>query len=714
MNDIRIIQGRYVTPDAAMALRLAGYRPGPSWDKAMSMCQRLIQTVRRSIQAKAALAFVQMPNGEQRLYVIMTLGSVVSRQEQLYFRDGHEAEGVLFSALADSCLFAFEKDLLSQIRMICQEKGLGIAQRHEAGVDVPLSVQKDAIQAVAAGRTLGVTVSKEQVLMPLKSMCLIFDLTDDKDMFRMEHDCAACPHLNCSMRSEVPPAGQQVTCPAGTNILTYLQDHSIPLPAHCGGKGICGMCRIFVCQGTVPVSSEDQAFFSAEEIDQGWRLACCDVPETEARIFIPACRDETMAVAGKEQSEILAVSTGIPLHDYGIAIDIGTTTLALALIDMTTGAAISSATAVNSQRVYGADVVSRMAAAGRGCGPGLQHAVRNDLLRAMGRLMADYKAIRPCRIVISANTTMQHLLMGYSCKGLGTWPFQPVSLGGETHSWHTVFAEEMDTIADDCPVTLLPGISAYVGADITSGLWHCHIDRTDGLSLFVDLGTNGEMALGNKKRLLVTSTSAGPALEGGHLSCGVGSVAGAICSVSLKKGKVQIKTINNQSPVGLCGTGVIEGMAALIEGGYVDKTGKLREPYFLHGFPFAQREDDRPIGFTQQDIRDIQMAKGAIRAGMETILCEWGASWDDVGQVYLAGGFGYYLNPQKASAIGLLPKQLVNRTTVVGNTSLAGAVDVLMDGEALAGMKHICAEAKEIILGNTPEFQKLYIHYMDF
>jgi uncharacterized 2Fe-2S/4Fe-4S cluster protein (DUF4445 family) len=203
-------------------------------------------------------------------------------------------------------------------------------------------------------------------------------------------------------------------------------------------------------------------------------------------------------------------------------------------------------------------------------------------------------------------------------------------------------------------------------------------------------------------------------MEGGHLSCGVGSVAGAICSVSLKKGKVQIKTINNQSPVGLCGTGVIEGMAALIEGGYVDKTGKLREPYFLHGFPFAQREDDRPIGFTQQDIRDIQMAKGAIRAGMETILCEWGASWDDVGQVYLAGGFGYYLNPQKASAIGLLPKQLINRTTVVGNTSLAGAVDVLMDGEALAGMKHICAEAKEIILGNTPEFQKLYIHYMDF
>ena len=714
MNDIRIIQGRYVRPDTAMALRLAGYKPGPAWDKAMDMCQSLIQTVRRSIQAKAALAFVQLPAGKERLYVILTLGPVVSRQEQLYFRDGREVEGILFSSLADSCIFAFEQELLPQIRRICQEKGLGIAQRHEAGIDVPLSVQSDAIQAVAAGRTLGVTVNNEQLLRPLKSMCLLFDLTDDKDMFRMEHDCAACPHLNCAMRSKVPPAGQQVICPAGTNILTYLQDHSIPLSAHCGGKGICGMCRVFVCQGSVPVSSEDQSCFSAVEINQGWRLGCCDVPETEAHIFIPPSKDEAMAIPGSEQSDFAAVTAELPLHEYGIAIDIGTTTLALALIDIATGAALSSVTAVNSQRVYGADVVSRMAAAGRGCGPGLQHAIRNDLLQALGRLMADHKAIQPCRIVISANTTMQHLLMGYSCKGLATWPFQPVSLGGETHSWHTVFAEAMDMIDDDCPVTLLPGISAYVGADITSGLWHCHIDRADGLSLFVDLGTNGEMALGNKERLLVASTSAGPALEGGHLSCGVGSVAGAICSVSLQKGKVQVRTIDNQSPVGLCGTGVIEGMAALIEGGYVDKTGKLREPYFRQGFPFAQRGNDKPICFTQQDIRDIQMAKGAIRAGMETLLREWGASWDDVGQVYLAGGFGYYLNPQKAAAIGLLPKQLINRTTAVGNTSLAGAVDVLRDGEALAGMQHICAATKEIILGNTSEFQELYIQYMDF
>ena len=714
MNDIRIIQGRYVMPDTAMALRLAGYKPGEAWNKAMTMCQRLIQIVRRSIQAKAALAFVQLPKGQQRLYVILTLGPIVSRQEQRYFRDGQEVEGVLFSALADSCIFAFEKELLPQIRRLCQEKGQGIAQRHEAGVDMPLSAQNDAIRAVAAGRTLGVTISSEQVLMPLKSMCLIFDLTDDVDIFRMEHDCAACPHLTCDMRSNEPPAGQHVTCPAGTNILTYLQDHSIPLPAHCGGKGICGMCRVFVCQGTVPVSLEDQSFFSAEEINQGWRLACCDVPETEAHIFIPASKAEAMAIPGSKQSDFATVPADLPLHEYGIAIDIGTTTLALALIDMTTGAAIASATAVNSQRVYGADVVSRMAAAGKGCGPGLQHAIRNDLLQALGRLLDGHKAIQPRRIVISANTTMQHLLMGYSCKGLSTWPFQPVSLGGETYSWHTVFAEDMDAIDADCPVTLLPGISAYVGADITSGLWHCHIDRAEGLSLFVDLGTNGEMALGNKERLLVSSTSAGPALEGGHLTCGVGSVAGAICSVSLQKETVQVKTIDNQSPVGLCGTGVIEGMAALIEGGYVDKTGKLREPYFHHGFPFAQRDDDRPICFTQQDIRDIQMAKGAIRAGMETLLREWGASWDDVGKVYLAGGFGYYLKPQKAAAIGLLPKQLINRTTAVGNTSLAGAVDVLMDSEALDGMLHICAATKEIILGNTPEFQELYIQYMDF
>ncbi|MCH4188479.1 MAG: ASKHA domain-containing protein [Megasphaera sp.] len=719
MNDIRIIQGRYTAPDVAMALQLAGYAQGASRDRAMAVCQRLVPVVRRSIKAKAALAFAPAGRHQQGLYVVMTLGAAVSRQGEHYFHGGNEWEGMLFDALADSCLFTFEKQLLQQIRSICLERHVGIAQRHEAGVDLPLSVQGDAARAVAASRTIGVTVSEDNVLEPMKSMCMVFDLTDDTSQFHMEHDCARCPHQDCPMRRIYSPAAgttaQQVTCPAGQCILSYLQQQEIPLPAHCGGKGICGACRVCVHQGRVPVTADERNLFTPQELEQGWRLACRAIPQTECIITLPSEAEKNMAAVaatGQTSPKEHTVST---THEYGLAIDIGTTTLAAALVDRTTAAILHTVTAVNSQRVYGADVVSRMAAAARGCGPGLQYAVRHDLLCAIGRLMEPYTDIRPEQVAISANTTMQHLLMGYSCDGLGAWPFHPVSLGGEVCSWREVFGEDLDDVAPSCAVTLLPGISAYVGADITSGLWHCQIHKKKGLSLFIDLGTNGEMALGNAQRMVVTSTSAGPALEGGHLSCGIGSVPGAVCSISLRQdGSVCTTTIDHEAPLGLCGTGVIEGMAVLLEKGCVDATGKLAEPYFHDGFAFTHRADGKPVGFTQEDIRDIQMAKGAIRAGIETLLHQWGAAYEDVAQVYLAGGFGYYLNPQRAAVIGLLPQELASRTIAAGNTSLAGAVDVLTDTKALAGMTAICANATETILGNTPEFQKLYIQYMSF
>lgn len=718
MNDIRIIQGRYTAPDVAMALQLAGYKQGASRDQATAVCQRLVPAVRRSIQAKAALAFAPMGRHRQRLYVVTTLGAAVSRQGEHYFQEGNEWEGMLFNALVDSCLFTFEKQLLQQIRLICLERHVGIARRHEAGVDLPLSVQGDAVRAVDASRTIGVTVSDDNMLEPVKSMCMIFDLTDDTNQFHMEHDCARCPHQDCLMRHIYVPATetvQQITCPAGQCILSYLQHQEIFLDAPCGGKGICGACRVRVHQGKVPVTADDCNFFTPQELKQGWRLACQAIPQTECVITISSDTDkeiEAVAATGQMYSKKHTVSSH---HEYGLAIDIGTTTLAVALVDQTTAELLHTVTAVNSQRVYGADVVSRMAAAAKGCGPGLQYAVRHDLLCAIGQLMKSYINIRPNQVVISANTTMQHLLMGYPCDGLGVWPFHPVSLGGEVHSWRDVFGEDLDDVASSCSVTLLPGISTYVGADITSGLWHCQIHKKKGLSLLIDLGTNGELALGNDQRIIVTSTSAGPALEGGHLSCGIGAVPGAVCSVSLRQdGSIRTETIDHKTPAGICGTGVIEGMATLLDKGYVDVTGKLAAPYFHDGFAFTHRADGKPIGFTQEDIRDIQMAKGAIRAGIETLLDQWGAAYKDVEQVYLAGGFGYYLNPQRAAVIGLLPQELVSCTIAAGNTSLAGAVDALTDTKALVRMTSICTAATELTLGNTPEFQKLYIQYMNF
>ena len=388
--------------------------------------------------------------------------------------------------------------------------------------------------------------------------------------------------------------------------------------------------------------------------------------------------------------------------------------MAAALVACTDGKILATATAVNSQRSFGADVVSRIGAACHGKGKALQKAVRRDLTRLMKQLLKDHPgtAARCRQMAIAANTTMLHLLMGWPCDGLGDWPFHPVSLGGKTYRAQEVLGPQSPLA--DATVTLLPGMSTYVGADITAGIWQCGLASSDDVSLFVDLGTNGEMVLGNKDQRFIASAPAGPALEGGKLTWGTGRVPGAICGVRIERGRAKVRTIDHAVPVGICGTGILEAMAGLVREGLVDETGKLVEPYFHKGFPLASTLDYQRITLSQQDIREIQMAKSTIRAGIESLIERSGISRQRVHQVFLAGGFGYYLDPQKAAVIGLLPADLAERTTAVGNTSLKGAIGLLTGAVTLEELQAIAAGAEEIVLGNDEAFQRLYIDYLNF
>jgi hypothetical protein len=200
MRDIRIIKGRYIVPDEETALKLAGYRSGsPDWETGRARFQELEPEIKRHIQPKAALAFIE-DRQERGLFIILTLGSAVTRRADAFFDSRDYLSGVLFDAMAGSCLFAFEKQLLPQIKVICQEKGCGIACRHEAGMDIPLSVQAEAAAAVAAERTLGVRVTEDMVLLPAQSMCIVFDLSRDPSVFRLEHDCRSCTQNHCPTR----------------------------------------------------------------------------------------------------------------------------------------------------------------------------------------------------------------------------------------------------------------------------------------------------------------------------------------------------------------------------------------------------------------------------------------------------------------------------------------------------------------------------------
>lgn len=709
MADIRIIRGQRIVPDVEQALRFAGYESkGAAWERAEGMCRDMAPLLRRSLQAKAVLAFT-----EKRLYVILTLGAAVSRQIDRYQDDGDELAAVLFAAMADTCLFALEQQVLQQLRLICRQKGCGIVCRHEPGSDLPLSVQADAVCETAAGRTAGVTVNAAMALSPEKSMSLVFDLCEDPAVFQVKHDCTACPKTDCPQRQAESAREVRLTCPGGCRVHDYIQSQGTALAMPCGGKGMCGKCRVRVVRGRLPVTPEDKRIFSEAQLAQGWRLACKAVTREAVEIVVPVQEQQGFSALAAEAADEGALSLAAD-HDYGLAVDIGTTTLAAALVDCTDGKILATATAVNSQRSFGADVVSRIGAACHGKGKALQKAVRRDLTRLMKQLLKDHPgtAGRCRQMAIAANTTMLHLLMGWPCDGLGDWPFHPVSLGGKTYRAQEVLGPQSPLA--DATVTLLPGMSTYVGADITAGIWQCGLASSDDVSLFVDLGTNGEMVLGNKDQRFIASAPAGPALEGGKLTWGTGSVPGAICGVRIERGRAKVRTIDHTVPVGICGTGILEAMAGLVREGLVDETGKLVEPYFHKGFPLASTLDYQRITLSQQDIREIQMAKSAIRAGIESLIERSGISRQRVHQVFLAGGFGYYLDPQKAAVIGLLPADLAERTTAVGNTSLKGAIGLLTGAVTLEELQAIAAGVEEIVLGNDEAFQRLYIDYLNF
>lgn len=506
------------------------------------------------------------------------------------------------------------------------------------------------------------------------------------------------------------------------SLLTQLRDQDIYISAACGGRGRCGKCKVQMTAGATEPSEADRACLKQEELAAGWRLACVAYPASDCTLVIDSADESEFAVVSSEMKgtpEEIAARVAEE-QEYGIAIDIGTTTIAIALVGVKSGV-LHAVTSINHQRAYGADVISRIQASNDGEKEALKESILQDLYAGMGRLLAesgaDAEKVR--RIAIAGNTTMGHLLMGYSCETLGVYPFTPVNVGTIRESFGGMFASQIKeqgayALAPDLPVTLLPGITTYVGADISSGMLSCGFDRFKEPCLLIDLGTNGEMALGSRERILVTSTAAGPAFEGGNISCGMGSVPGAICNVTIEDGHAEIKTIGEQPPVGLCGTGVIETVYELVREELVDETGMLEEDYFDDGFVLAKTDAGEEIVFTQKDVREIQLAKSAVRAGVETLLRRYGIGYEQVGRVFLAGGFGYRVDLKKAVGIGMLPEELLDKTVAVGNSSLSGAVKYLQQEDAALRLDALIASSEEIELSSDRDFNAFYTEYMFF
>lgn len=416
----------------------------------------------------------------------------------------------------------------------------------------------------------------------------------------------------------------------------------------------------------------------------------------------------------KEQMQVLAVDRTVPAFcpyqlqetegNYGVAVDLGTTTLAFALVDLDSEDIVRTYTSINQQRAYGQDIITRIERANAGEGEELQRLILRDMEEGLRSFMVPFEQIK--QVAIAGNTTMCHLLLGYSCEGLGAAPFTPYRVVEE------VFCGERFWKELSAEVYVFPCVSAFIGGDIVAGISMLEFAEDSTPKLLLDLGTNGEMVLWTGDRFVATSAAAGPALEGGHISCGCPSIQGAICDVTIVGAKNQVKTIGNLPPVGICGSGVLSAVSGLRSNGIIDQEGVFTETYLTQGYLLSS-VNEKTICVTQEDIRQFQMAKSAIACGIAYLL----DVVDDMSEikVYLAGGLGVHLSVDAAIRTGLLPKGFRGKTIAAGNTSLRGAVQYLLEPKKQAKQMQTFLQLVEVIsLADQVDFEDRFIDNLRF
>ena len=436
-----------------------------------------------------------------------------------------------------------------------------------------------------------------------------------------------------------------------------------------------------------------------------------------------------------DSSDIIAVEAGNTSTTlYGVAVDIGTTTIAAYLMDLTTGIKVCVTSLLNPQKAFGADVISR-----------ISYTMENEHgLEQLNSLLI--QSLNVCvtmlckqaniftsdiyTMTFAGNTTMLHMLLKVNPANIAIAPFIPVFT-----SAMRVQARELGLdINPQGTVYLLPGVSAYVGADTVGAVLAAGMHQQAPASLLIDIGTNGEIVLGGKNGMYACSAAAGPAFEGANIKNGMGSVNGAINSVSLKQG-VTYTTIGNTKPLGLCGTGVVDLLAELLEIGIVDETGRIDtawkpdspelEPLWdrivtvdgVNAFVLCKDHETlsgNQIILTQRDIREIQNAKAAIAAGIRVLVKKAGIGFEDITKVYLAGGFGSYININSALKIGLIPGELEGRIIAIGNAAAQGAIDVLTSKSLLPVAQEISKSINYIELSGSKDFNDFYVDCMTF
>jgi len=502
--------------------------------------------------------------------------------------------------------------------------------------------------------------------------------------------------------------------PKNKNILHYLQEHNVHLNAPCNGQGTCGKCKV-IFKDTSPLPIEEK-LLTKEELSSFVRLACQRITTKQTTITIPPQKEHNQSDAlyqvptifhpylkmKKQGDHYNVYRNNIKQKErknkqaYGLAIDIGTTTIALALLNLINGEIVHYHSFTNPQTAYGSDVISRIAYAKDEQKLSiLSSLIRNKLDQEIKEIL--HKKQIPfhqlLEVTIAANTTMVYLLLNKDPSSLAQAPYKADTLNRIETTYEDVIGQNIDA-----HLTIFEGLDAFVGGDIVSGLISNNLHQSKEYNLFIDLGTNGEIVLLNNKHIYATATALGPAFEGVNISSGIGAIDGAIDHFTYPS---YIHTINNQPPVGLCGSGLIEVVSELLKNNQINHTGKLSQTFSI----------TKNITITKQDIRQVQLAKAAVKAGIEHLFINANVSPKDIKQLYIAGGFGQYTNPNHLISLGMIPLIFKDKVTILGNASLSGAIKYLSSPYIES---YLTNHTLSIISLTTPLFQDLFVANMHF
>ncbi len=521
-----------------------------------------------------------------------------------------------------------------------------------------------------------------------------------------------------SVHVSFQPSGLHMGVQAGEMLLETARRAGARIGSACGGRGRCRACAVRIESDSPPeVSAADRTVFSVAELAAGWRRACQTRIERSCRVHVPARSAATMVPRGQDSgADRVPVVEPVAQRGLGLAVDLGTTNLAAALIDLETGTVLARGAAENPQGIYGGDVISRGGRALRD--PAAAAELRRLAVEAIFDLACTLTGGAPESVIelaVVGNSVMQHLLLGLAVDSLVKAPYRPV------------LSEACDRpaagfgLAPGARLHVGPNIAGFVGSDHVAALIEVLETPPDGCWALLDIGTNTEISLWRNGRLVSASCPSGPAFEGGVLTSGMRAAPGAVEKATITGDRLELATIEDAPPVGLCGSGVLSLLAELRKAGMVDRRGRLglghprvREAGETREVILADEAatGGLAVAFTQADIRNVQLAKAAIRAGLDLMLDHAGITETDLDRVIITGAFGKHLDPADAVAIGMLPGLAPECFDRMGNAAGAGVRRMLACRMARRRATDIARSAEYLELASRPDFQKRFIARM--